>query len=134
MSESIAQRINTLPFDDKELRTLFNAILADLAAVRGSVSGILTGSATFDAGSLADGVGETTTVTVTGAALGDFAVVSLGVSTQGITVTANVTAANTVTVRLQNETTGVIDLASTTLRALVFPLATAAPAALTLAA
>lgn len=80
---------------------------------------VLYGSATYDAASLIDGAGATGTVTVTGAALGDFAEVSFGVSLQGITCTAYVSAANTVSFRLQNETTGTIDLASTTVRALV---------------
>lgn len=83
--------------------------------------GGLNGSATFNAGSLLDGAGETTTVTVTGAALGDFALASLGVDLQGITVTAYVSAANTVTVRLQNESGGTLDLASTTLAVRVIP-------------
>lgn len=83
-------------------------------------SSFLTGSATYDAASLADGVGATTTVTVTGAALGDFVVgVSHSVDLQGITVTAYVSAANTVSVRFQNESGGVLDLASATLRAVV---------------
>lgn len=81
----------------------------------------LFGSATYNAASLADGEGVTTTVTVTGAALGDFADVSFSLDLQGITTTAYVSAANTVTVRLQNETTGTIDLASGTLRARVVP-------------
>jgi hypothetical protein len=73
-------------------------------------------SATYDAASLADGVGETTTVTVPGAALGDACVASLGVSSAGITITCNVTSASTASVRVQNESTGTLDLASTTLR------------------
>lgn len=78
---------------------------------------LLSGSKTHDFGSLADGAGETTTVTVTGAALGDFAEASLSVDLQGMTMTAYVSAANTVSVRVQNETgTGPIDLASATLR------------------
>lgn len=79
----------------------------------------LSGSTTYDPPSLADGAGASTTVTVTGAALGDMAIASFSLSTQGITVTANVTAADTVTVRFQNETGGVIDLTSGTLRARV---------------
>lgn len=90
------------------------AIGTDVQAYR------LSGSATYDPPSLADGAGATTTVTVTGAALGDFAVPSFSLSTQGITVTANVTSANTVTVRFQNETGGTIDLASGTLACAVF--------------
>lgn len=81
----------------------------------------LTGSKTHDFGSLADGAGETTTVTVTGAALGDYAETSLSVDIQGMTLTAWVSATNTVSVRLQNETGGTIDLASATLRAKVTP-------------
>lgn len=79
----------------------------------------LEGSATYDPPSLADGAGATTTVTVTGAALGDFADVSFSLDLQGITVTAYVSAANTVTVRFQNESGGVLDLGSGTLRARV---------------
>ena len=53
-------------------------------------------------------------VTVRGAALGDFVLVSLGVDTVDTTVTAKVTAANTVTVTVHNGTTDAVDLASTT--------------------
>lgn len=79
----------------------------------------LFGSATYNPASLADGAGATTTVTVTGAALGDFAVASFSLDLQGIMVTAYVSAADTVSVRFQNETGGTIDLASGTLRAWV---------------
>jgi hypothetical protein len=79
----------------------------------------LSGSATFDPANLADGAGETTTVTVTGAALGDYATASFSLDLQGITLTAWVSAANTVSVRLQNESGGALDLASGTLRAKV---------------
>lgn len=79
-----------------------------------------SGTATYDPPNLVDGDGASTTVTVTGAALGDVALASFSLSTQGITVTATVTAANTVTVRFQNETGGAIDLASGTLKAVVF--------------
>lgn len=82
----------------------------------------IVGSATYDPPNLADGAGASTTVTATGAALGDYAIASFSLDTQGITVTANVTSANTVTVRFQNETGGAIDLASGTLRVRVFPI------------
>ena len=77
------------------------------------------GSATFDPTSLADGAGQTTTVTVTGAALGDYAEASFSLNLQGITVTAWVSAADTVSVRFQNESGGLLDLASGTLKARV---------------
>lgn len=76
----------------------------------------LSGSATYDPPSLADGAGATTTVTATGAALGDFAEASFSLDLQGITLTAWVSSANTVSVRFQNESGGVLDLASGTLR------------------
>lgn len=79
----------------------------------------LQGTATFDPASLADGAGTTTTVTVTGAALGDIALASFSAALQGIMVTAWVSAANTVSVRFQNETGGALDLASGTIKAWV---------------
>jgi len=66
-------------------------------------------------GSLGDGAYESTTITVTGAVLGDFAMVSLGVDTVDMTVTAAVTATDTVTVTLTNTSGGTVDLADTTL-------------------
>lgn len=92
-----------------------------LSVVHANEPRSLFGSATYDLASLADGAGASTTVTVVGAALGDFCVASLGVSTAGILVTCTVTAANTATVRFQNETTGTLDLASATLRVTVMP-------------
>ena len=92
------------------LRRLFTAMRTSM----------LYGSATYDAASLADGAGATGTVTVTGAALGDMVVgLSFGVDLQGMTCTAYVSAANTVSFRLQNESGGAVDLASTTVRTVV---------------
>jgi len=94
--------------------TYFNAITAYLPG------SILSGSATYDPPSLNDGDGATTTVTVTGAALGDLVeCVSFSLDLQGITVTGYVSAANTVSVRFQNESGGTLDLGSGTLRARV---------------
>jgi hypothetical protein len=73
------------------------------------------GSATYDPPSLADGAGVTTTVSVPGANLGDFAFASFSQSLQGVTVTAFVSSANTVSVRFQNETGAAIDLTSGTI-------------------
>lgn len=77
---------------------------------------ILTGSKTFDFPSIADGAQSTTTVTVTGAALGDFVTaIALGVSQAGVILHGYVSAADTVTVVAQNESGGAVDFASTTL-------------------
>lgn len=79
---------------------------------------------TLDAGSLTDGTGESDTITVPGVALGDMVLgISFGVSEAGVTVTGYVSAANTVTLRVQNESGGTVDLASTTVRLVVARLA-----------
>ena len=77
------------------------------------------GVALYDPPSLADGAGVTTTVTVTGATLGDYADASFGPGTQGVMLTAWVSSADTVSVRFQNETGGTVDLGSGNLRAQV---------------
>lgn len=117
---------------DSQLEAVLDSLLTDVTAIRTVLGGVLTGSAVYDTASLNDAAGATTTVTVTGAALGDFVMVSLGVDLQGISVTGYVSAADTVAVRIQNESGGTLDLASTTIRVRVIPQATfAAPAALT---
>ncbi len=77
---------------------------------------ILEASVTYDPPSLAAGEGVTTTVTVAGAALGDFARASFSLDLQDITLTAWVSAADTVSVRFQNGTANAIELGSGTLR------------------
>lgn len=76
----------------------------------------ITGSVTYNPASLAAGAGETTTMTVKGGALGDQVVASFSNDLQGIILHAWVSAANTVSVRFQNETGDTIDLASGTIR------------------
>lgn len=96
--------------------TFVNSSTAAVQKIYGNIGYLDDGTATYDPGSLADGAGVTTTVTVTGAALGDIAVASFSLDLQGITLTAWVSAANTVSVRFQNESGGVLDLASGTLK------------------
>jgi len=104
--------VRSLPLDtlgDTQFKRSYKAAMAILDGI--------AGSATYDPPSLADGAGTTTTVTVTGAALGDFVTgVSFSLDLQGITLSAYVSAANTVAVRFQNESGGTLDLASGTLR------------------
>jgi hypothetical protein len=80
---------------------------------------VMHGEVAYNPPSMATGTETTTTVTVNGAALGDFVQVSFGVDTQGIKLFARVSAANTVTVTLRNDTGGTLDLSSGTLRARV---------------
>jgi hypothetical protein len=74
------------------------------------------GSKTYNAPSLASGAQTTTTVNVTGVALGDFAIASLDIDLQGIVMQAYVSSNDVATVILYNGTAGVLDLASATLR------------------
>ena len=79
---------------------------------------------TLNADSLDDGAGTSDTITVPGVALGDIVIgFSFGVSLAGLTVTGYVSAADTVTLRIQNESTATVDLASTTVRVVVGRLA-----------
>lgn len=80
----------------------------------------LFGSATYDPPNIGSGAQASTTVTVTGAALGQFAIATFSLDTQLIELSANVTAADTVTVLFKNGTGGAIDLASGTLSVRVF--------------
>ena len=82
-------------------------------------SGVLYGSETYDAGSIADGNEEVGELTITGASLGDPVMVSHGIDVADLGITAAVTAANTVTYQLWNNTGGAIDLASATVHAWV---------------
>ena len=85
-----------------------------------AINAYLQGSETKDWGSIADGNEETEDLTVTGAALGDYAVATMSIDVTDLTITASVTASNVVTVVLGNFTGGAIDLGSGTLTVKVF--------------
>lgn len=76
-------------------------------------------TATWNPGSVAAGSSTTTTVTVSGATLGDFVLASFSLDLQGLTLAHYVSSSNTVTVVLSNMTASAIDLASGTLKVLV---------------
>jgi len=85
-----------------------------------AVGTVLTGAKTHDFANTVDGARATTTVTVTGAVLGDFVTsVSLSIDAAGGELFGYVSAADTVTVVLMNETGADMNLASGTLRVLV---------------
>lgn len=75
----------------------------------------LSASTIYDPPNLVDGAGTTTTITVAGAVLGDIALAGFNKDLQGISMTAYVSSANTVSIRFQNESGGTLDLASGTL-------------------
>lgn len=78
-------------------------------------------SATWNPGSIVDGNEEAVAVTVPGAKLGDFALASFSLDLADLDLGVAVTAANTVTAVLGNDTGGAIDLGSGTLRVKVIP-------------
>jgi len=80
----------------------------------------LQASDTWDPGSIADGDEEAHDVTCDDAELGDFAVASFSLDVSDLQLSADVTAANTVTCVLSNSTGGAVDLASGTVRVRVW--------------
>lgn len=75
----------------------------------------IEGSATWDSGSISANSYTSTTITATGAALGDFVLVSASAALDtGTMMTAEVTSSNTVTVKLYNMTASPIDPSSKT--------------------
>jgi len=87
---------------------------------QGAFSEMWEVTASIDADNLADAAGDNDTVAVPGVALGDIVLgMSFGVDLAGMTVTAYVSAADTVTIRFQNESGGAVNLAATTIRILI---------------
>jgi hypothetical protein len=76
----------------------------------------LSGSKTWDPGSVASGAQITTTVTITGAVVGDPVMVGFSQDLQGMVLTAYISSSSTATVVLRNNMGSAIDLASGTLR------------------
>lgn len=80
---------------------------------------VLYNESTINPSSLADGAGETQQITIEGANLGDFVLVSTSYDLEDITVTGYVQSQDTVEIRIQNESGGTVNLGSGTWRALV---------------
>jgi len=76
---------------------------------------IWSNTATYDPPSLADGAGANTTVTVTGVPQSAQCWATFSAALSGVEIRAWWSAANTVSVRFQNNTGGTVDLASGTL-------------------
>ena len=100
------------------LLTRGGIFIADDSTTGTRVKKHISGTATWDPGSIADGAMTSTTVTVTGAAVGDTTAVGFSQAVPaGAILSGSVTATNTVTVTLFNKTGAPLDLASGTLRA-----------------
>ena len=118
-----------------ETYAIFSSLLTYITAVRAPLAGILTGSATLNAtalGPIATATSSaTTSITVTGAAAGDYVMLGSSTSTADVFLTGLVTAANTVSVSARNVNAAAQTTATTTLYAVVMPRASfTAPAAL----
>lgn len=102
------------------LRQIVEAINNLNASIVAAFPEPLTGSATWNPASVADKASTSTTVTVAGAVLGDRCEASFSLSLSGMTLSAYVSAADTVTCVLENLTGGAVDLGSGTVRVFVW--------------
>lgn len=84
--------------------SLYSAVRDTNRRLSTNTKGTITGSATYDPGTVSDTFGAATSFTVNGAALGDFVDVAFSLNLAGVLMTGYVSAANTVSVRFQNET------------------------------
>lgn len=106
-----------------ELERAFQRIRVDGPLIIGGGQTIekhYSATKTWDPGSVSDAAQTTTTVTVTGAALGDEVTCSFSLDLQAMQLTGYVSATDTVTCVLRNGTGAPIDLNSGTLRASVW--------------
>lgn len=110
--QSAVNAQNLIATNIKDLVAAFTTFLATYPTP-------IIASKTWDPPSTASGTSSSTTVTVTGATLGNFVEVSFSNDLQGMTLVGYVSAANTVTAVLSNLTGGTLDLASGTLKARV---------------
>lgn len=86
----------------------------------GVFSEIIVASGVEDFGSIASGASESDTMTVPGVAIGDIVMgIGSSISAGGLVVTADITAANTITLRANNLSGGSINLASATFTVVV---------------
>lgn len=91
--------------DQRQFRDLFKSAIPFSGAV--------------DFASVLDGNEDDAALTVTGAAVGDLVLFSYALDNADMTITGQVTAANTVTFVAANNTGGTIDLASATVKGVV---------------
>lgn len=107
--------------DGEGVVRLNGGVVLGTSASAEKLKGAVVGTATWDPALIADGAMTSTTVTVTGAVLGDVAMASFTLAVPaGALLMASVTATDTVTVTLFNKTGGNLDLGSGTLRAVVW--------------
>lgn len=106
--------IGTAPGTADTFRPVFNGDFNTNLPYNKSLPGYA--EVTYNPPSLLTGTSTTTTVTVTGAAIGDFTLASFQRDLSGISLFSWVSAADTVSVQFRNDTGGTIDLSSGSLR------------------
>lgn len=111
--------VTAIQNNGKLLAKIQAALTSIVTALTTAFPAPLTGSTSWTPGAVANGAQATTTITITGVALGHFAQVATSVDLQGQTLTGYVSATNTVTVVLLNETGGPITLGAITVNARV---------------
>lgn len=103
-------------------KTNFTSVTYDNLVIYPHLALVGVGTVVWNPASLNDAAGETSaSITVTGATLGtDFVLVSAPYDLEDCTITGYVQAANTVEIRIQNESAGTKNFASGTWRVAVF--------------
>lgn len=104
------QNFKAPPSDDEKITRFIHSCREQFIKIALAINVMLDGSATWNPGSIADGDEEAKEVTVTGAELGDFVIASFSLDVADLVLNAQVTAADTVTCILANNTGGAIDL------------------------
>lgn len=106
------------------IEAILRQIASNINIVNNTIAAVfpppLTSSVTFNPPNILAGASATTTVTVTGATLGRTVMPSFSLDLAGLTLTAYVSAADTVTVVFFNGTAAPIDLASGALKVRVY--------------
>lgn len=119
-------RSTGLPVGQRDKRLSFTALLRALFAsttntAARAATGQITAVATLDFPSIASQAKADLTIVVNGAAVGDAVFLGLPVApAAGLVFNAFVSAANTVTVRASNTSSGSVDAAAAVYRAVVF--------------
>jgi len=114
---NLVQAVNALNVTETtEATDVVSAIMAINSTLSAFYPPPLTGSITWNPASIATGGSATTSFSVTGSALGNFVQPSFSLDLQGLTLTSYISAADTVTAVLANNTAGAVDLASGTLK------------------
>lgn len=106
--------VTAIQNNGKILGQIQAALAAITVAIAAAFPPPINGSTSWSPGSVTSGSRASTTITVAGVSLGYYAIASLGVDLQGQVLEAYVSAANTVTLLLTNDTGGSINLGAVT--------------------